>query len=470
MTRRVIGMVAGVCLAAMAPVQAVAETLASALSNAYITSGLLDQNRAVLRAADEDAAQSMAALRPVLNWQSDFTRTFGSGNTVSTTTGENYWYDATEFTGSISLVATQILYQGGSRLLQREAARESVLATRSALVSIEQQVLYNAVSAFMEVRRAEETVEISRNNVRVLDEEVRAANDRFEVGEVTRTDVAAAEAQLAAARGNLTSAEGSLAINRETYKSVVGRYPDRLVQPGALPRLPGSVAEAKALAVRTHPDIVQLRHAVAASDLAVKISQAQTSPTISLQGSLGIEETWEAEDATHVGTITLGMSGPIYQGGAIASQVRQAMANRDSSRAQLYTAGRSVEQSVGRAYARLRIAQGSQISAREQVRAAQVAFNGIREEATLGARTTLDVLDAEQTLLDARATLISSQVDETIAAYLVLSSVGQLTADMLGLDVPKYDPEAYYKAVESAPIRSRQGDDLDRVLRALGKK
>lgn len=469
MARRHIGMVAGMCLAAISPVMAGAETLASALSSAYITSGLLDQNRAVLRAADEDAAQAVAALRPVLSWQTEVTRRFGTANTQSSLTGAYNWADIASTSATMSLVATQVLYQGGSRVLQREAARESVLATRAALVGVEQQVLLNGVSAFMEVRRAEETVELSRNNVRVLGEEVRAANDRFEVGEVTRTDVAAAQAQLAAARSNLTAAEGTLAVNREIYNSVVGRYPQRLVQPGGLPRLPGAVADAKATALRTHPDVIQLRHAVAASDLSVRIAEAQKSPQVTLQGSYGRTENWESPAANYSGAVTLGMSGPIYQGGAIASQVRQAMANRDATRAQLYTAGRNVEQSVGSAYAQLRIAQASQTSAREQVRAAQVAFDGIREEATLGARTTLDVLDAEQNLLDARASLISAQVDETIAAYAVLASVGQLTADRLALDVPKYDPAAYYKAVESAPLGSRQGDDLDRVLRALGK-
>ncbi len=470
MTRKVIGMMAGVCLAAMAPAQAIAETLASALSSAYVTSGLLDQNRAVLRAADEDVAQAVAALRPVLGWQSELVRSYGSSNSQSVLTGEFAWQNVSATTASLNLVATQVLYQGGARLLQREAAKESVLATRAGLVGIEQQVLLNAVSAFMEVRRAEETVELSRNNVRVLGEEVRAARDRFEVGDLTRTDVAAAEAQAAAARSNLTAAEGTLAVNREVYNAVIGHYPGALVQPSGLPRMPGSVGEAKTLALRTHPDVIQLRHAVAASDLSVRIAEAQKSPQITLQGSYGLTDTWESDSATRCGALTLGMSGPIYQGGAIASGVRQAMANRDASRAQLYTAGRSVEQSVGSAYAQLRIAQASQSSAREQVRAARVAFDGIREEATLGARTTLDVLDAEQTLLDARAALISAQVDETIAAYTVLASVGQLTAERLALDVPRYDPAAYYNAVESAPVRSRQGDDLDRVLRALGKK
>ena len=155
--------------------------------------------------------------------------------------------------------------------------------------------------------------------------------------------------------------------------------------------------------------------------------------------------------------------------GARHGPQRQAIADRDASRAQLYSTGRDVEEAVGSAYAQLRIAQASLVSTQEQVRAARVAFEGVREEATLGARTTLDVLDAEQELLDARAAQISAQVDETIAAYTVLASIGQLTARALGLAVPVYDPAAYYNMVRSAPVKSQQGADLDRVLRALGK-
>ncbi len=314
-----------------------------------------------------------------------------------------------------------------------------------------------------------ETVQLRRNNVRVIGEELRAAEDRFEVGEVTRTDVATAEARLAAARGLLAAAEGQLAVNREIYNAVVGSFPDNPVPPQGLPRIPADVATAKAQALRQHPDIVQLRHVVAGSDIAIAIAKAQMKPTVNLEGRWGMSGTFDSRDASQGGSVTLGLSGPIYQGGGLSSGVRQAMANRDSARAQLYTAGQQIEQSVGSAYAQLRIAQASIVSTQEQVRAARVAFEGIREEATLGARTTLDVLDAEQELLDALAAQISAEVDQTLAAYAVLASIGELTAERLALDVPRYDPAAYYDLVKTAPVSSRQGEELDRVLRALGK-
>ncbi|MBY6002693.1 TolC family outer membrane protein [Salipiger bermudensis] len=464
--RSVRGVLTGLCLALAGAVPASAETLASALSRAYITSGLLDQNRAVLRAADEDVAQAVAALRPVIGWTGSVTRSFGAQNAASTA---GVWVDFASTTASANLVATLVLYAGGARVLGLDAAREAVLATRAGLVGVEQQVLYNGVSAFMEVRRSLETVQLRRNNVRVIGEELRAAEDRFEVGEVTRTDVATAEARLAAARGLLAAAEGQLAVNREIYNAVVGSFPDNPVPPQGLPRIPADVATAKAQALRQHPDIVQLRHVVAGSDIAIAIAKAQMKPTVNLEGRWGMSGTFDSRDASQGGSVTLGLSGPIYQGGGLSSGVRQAMANRDSARAQLYTAGQQIEQSVGSAYAQLRIAQASIVSTQEQVRAARVAFEGIREEATLGARTTLDVLDAEQELLDALAAQISAEVDQTLAAYAVLASIGELTAERLALDVPRYDPAAYYDLVKTAPASSRQGEELDRVLRALGK-
>ncbi len=466
--RTMFGMFAGAVLAVAGAMPAAADTLAGALSNAYINSGLLDQNRAVLRAADEDVAQAIASLRPVLSWSGEVTRQFGSSRNQGLA-GDWNWTASTSNDVTASLIASWTIYQGGSRVKQFYAAREAVLATRASLVSVEQQVLYDAVSAFMEVSRAMEIVQLRQNNVRVIGEEVRAARDRFEVGEVTRTDVAAAEAALAEARSNLAAAQGQLEINREIYKAAIGNFPDGIVTPAGLPGLPDSVSAAKTRALQVHPDIIQLRHAVAANDIGVEIAEAQMKPTVQLRGTYGVSETFDSRAASRGGSVGINLSGPIYQGGALASQVRQAMADRDAARAQLYTASKRVEQSVGSSYAQLRIAQASLRSYREQVRAARVAFDGIREEATLGARTTLDVLDAEQDLLDARAALISAQVDQTIAAYAVLASVGQLTAEALNLAVPRYDPAEYYNLVKTAPSTSEQGADLDRVLRALGK-
>lgn len=452
-----------------------AETLAEALTAAYMNSGLIEQNRATLRAADEDVAQAIAQLRPVLRWTADVRRQYGVAGQFQTnvltgvrTFSESGFYSQT---ASIDLIAEIVLYRGGRNKLAIEAAKEQVLATRAELVAIEQQVLFRAVAAFMNIRRYTQTVSLRENNVRVINQEVRAARDRFEVGEVTRTDVALAEARLAQARAALAAAQGDLLVAGEEYLAAVGEKPRNLINPRALPKIPSSVAEAKAQALRRHPELIAAQHAVTATEIAIQIAEGAKKPTVTLQGSYGVDRSLDNREYSRGGAITLGASGPIYSGGALDSAVRQSIASRDAARGRLHTALAGIELNVGEAYAALRVAQANRTSFEEQVRAATVAFQGVREEAKLGARTTLDVLDAEQELLDARASLVSAQVNESIAAYQVLASLGLLTAEALHLDVPQFDPSAYYNLVKGAPMkRSKQGAELDRVLKALGKE
>ncbi|MGJ8604343.1 MAG: TolC family outer membrane protein [Marivita sp.] len=453
-------------LAVSAPM-AKAETLADAMIGAYNTSGLLEQNRAVLRAADEDVAQSMAALRPVISWSADATRQFGTTRSASTA---NTIVDTVSNTVSASLNAELTLFDNGQSKLSIGTAKEAVLGTRQQLVSVEQQVLLSAVEAFLEVRRAIENVALRENNVRLIAQELRAAQERFEVGEVTRTDTSLAEARLAAARSQLAAAEGALTVAREQYLAVVGRLPGALEPVRSLPDLPASVDAAKSIAVRNHPQVKSVQHQVAAAELNILRAEAAMKPSVRLAGRLSLTEGADTDRFTRGGTIGVEVGGPIYQGGRLTSLVRQAMANRDSSRGQLHQVVDQVSQNVGNAYAQLRIAQASLESSDRQVRAATVAFRGVREEAALGARTTLDVLNAEQELLNARSARISAEVDESIAAYRVLSTLGRLTATDLRLNVQQYDPVSYYNLVKDGPAqKSKQGQQLDRVLESLGK-
>ena len=449
-------------------------TLAEALANAYVESGLIEQNRAVLRAADEDVAQAVAALRPVVSWSSNIRRSFGTtgADQTSPLTGQTSFVErsSVDQTTGISLAAELVLYDAGNRRLNIDLSKESVLATRADLVSVEQQVLLRAVQAFMEVRRALDQVELRQNNTRVITQELRAARERFEVGEVTRTDVALAEARLSGTRSALAAAQGQLEQARAEYEAAVGDPPGGLVAPQGLPSIPPSIEQAQRIALANHPDLEAVQHNVTAAELGVMIAETASKPRVSLRGEYGITENFDNDDYSRSGTITLGASGPIYQGGALPSQVRRARAQRDQARAGLINTSRAIEQRVTNAYASLRVARASIQATRDQVRAASVAFDGVREEATLGQRTTLDVLDAEQELLDARNTLISAQVDETIAAYAVLSAIGELTARSLQLNVPIYDPSAYYSLVKDAPAGlSSQGRELDRVLEAIGR-
>lgn len=444
-----------------------AETLADAMIGAYNTSGLLEQNRAVLRAADEDVAQAMSSLRPVISWSADATRQFGTTRSASTA---NNIVPTVSNTISASLIAELTVFDNGQSKLAIETAKEAVLGTRQQLVSVEQQVLLSAVEAYLEVRRAIENVALRENNVRLIAQELRAAQERFEVGEVTRTDTSLAEARLAAARSQLAAAQGALTVAREQYLAVVGRLPGQLDPLRTLPDLPGSVDAAKGIALRNHPQVKSVQHQVAAAELSILRAEAAMKPSVRLSGRLSVTEGIDTERFTRGGSIGIEAGGPIYQGGRLTSLVRQSMANRDSARGQLHQVIDQIAQNVGNAYAQLRIAQASLESTDRQVRAASVAFEGIREEAALGARTTLDVLNAEQELLNARSARISAEVDQGIAAYRVLSTMGRLTVTDLRLNVQQYDPVTYYNLVKDGPTqKSQQGQQLDRVLKSLGK-
>lgn len=432
-----------------------AETLTDTLIKAYKHSGLLDQNRAVLRAADEDVAQAVATLRPVINYFATATR---SSATVPSGRKNGH------LTGNLGISASLLLYDGGGSKLAIEGKKETVLATRQGLINVEQSVLLRAVAAYMNVRRDNEFVGLRRNNVRVISEQLRAAKDRFEVGEVTRTDVSLAESRLALARANKAVADGNLARSREEYRAATGSYPKSLRSPPKAPATARSLEAARSVAYTTHPAMKKIQHEIAAAEIGVLQAEAVMRPKLSAVGRMSVDH--NGDDVSSLG---VELSGPIYQGGKLSSVFRQAMAGRDSTRAGLHITRHEVAQAVGNAWATLAVSRATLEASNRQIAAARVAFRGVKEEATLGARTTLDVLDAEQELLDAQANRISSVTDQYVATYTLLSAMGLLTVEHLNLGVRTYDPTAYYNAVRKAPAHSTQGKSLDRVLRALGK-
>ncbi|WP_372840003.1 TolC family outer membrane protein [Phaeovulum sp.] len=430
-----------------------AQSLADAMVAAYRNSNLLEQNRATLRAADEDVAQAVASLRPVISWSAST-----SYNSTATNTTTNL----------LALSASLTLYDFGRSRIGIEYAKEAVLATRQALVAVEQDVLLSAVSAYTGVKSATETVAISRNSVRVIGESLRAANDRFAVGEVTRTDVALAEARLAAARAALTAAEGQLASARESYRVVTGSYPVSINGLPPAPALPKSLAEATATAQRLHPSILQAQHQVTVAELAVQAAAAERLPTIKGTASASAYD-YSVSDNTQPLGLSLTMSQTLYAGGTRSSAHRQALANRDRVTAALLQTTRIIAQNVAVSWANIEVAKAQIISLDQQIAAATIAYEGVKEEATLGARTTLEVLDAEQELLTAQADKITAEANYQVSLYSLLSSMGLLTVERLNLGIPTYDPAAYYNAVQNAPHTSVQGESLDRVLRAIGK-
>lgn len=459
---RAFAVTAGLAISVMPGRPAWADNITDAFIGAYNTSGLLEQNRALLRAADEDVAIALAALRPIINWtvqvSQDYTRS-RTNNVVTTTEPSRF------FTG---LGLTQLLYDGGASVLGKQSAQETVLSTRQTLIDIEQQVLIRAVNAYLGVLLQEETVAIRQNNVDVSAEELRASNDRFEVGEVTRTDVALSEAQLASSQADLAVARGELSIAQAEYVNAVGKAPGRTAGQPTLPNLPRSEAEAISLAQRNHPAILAAQHQVRAFDLIVQQQRANLGPNVSLNADAGVRESYDNNDYVNDATVSLDFTQPIYAGGRLAANVRRAMANRDASRANLLNVQKNIIQGVTDRYAAFQAASASLRASTERVRASRVAFDGIREEATLGARTTLDVLNAQQDLLDAQLAEVASRTERSRAAFQLLQAQGLLTAERLGLAVQIYDPTLYYNLVKKAPARvSKQSKDLDRVLKAL---
>ena len=445
---------------ALSPMALSAESLGDALASAYKSSGLLEQNRANLRATDEGVADAVANMRP----------------TIGYSTSANYSSATKKWAKSLQFSASMALFTFGRNKLSVDVAKETVLATRASLVSIEQDVLSGAVTAYMTVRANDAQANLRANSVRLMQQNLRAAQDRFEVGEITRTEVSQVEAQLATARAQLAAAQGQVSAAREGYKVAVGNYPSKLSSPPAVKVPAKSVEEAVRIATRGHPSIKALQHRIAASDIAVEIAERGLFPTVSARASRGQStENWTSSAIDPDGfTNTLGVeaAGTIYAGGKGSAAIRRAMATRDGERATLHSTTRQIEQGVRTAWSMLSVFDASSRANAASVKAQRVAYQGVKEEAELGASTTLDVLRAEQDLLDAQVSAIQARIDQEAGVYTLLNAMGLMTVDHLKLNVPVYDPAAYYNAVKNAPTRhiSAEGDKLDRVLEALGRK
>ena len=438
-----------------------ADTLSNALVDAYDSSPILEQQRALLRVEDEDVAVAISALRPTIDFQAEI-----STNSDSTP------FSSTNVTSSstLSLVLNWVLLDAGQRQLRIAAAKESVLGARFSLIQFEQNVLLGAATAYLNLRLAIRIVEVRQSNIRLLTQQLEAARDRFEVGEVTRTDVAIAQSRLATARSALAAAIGQVDIEREGFRLAIGRLPDTVLQPPPpMPALPPTVDQAQQLALQVHPLITAGQHNITALTFLADAALADRLPSLSVTGSAS--RTKPDSDQASLG---LTANVPVYTGGRLPALRRQAVNQAQAARGDLGQTSREIVEGVGRAWAGLEIAKAQITASRQGVTSAQLAFEGFREEALLGARTTLDVLDSEQELLDARTALLEAEVQAQLAVYNVLASIGLMTTEHLGLAVERYDPTEYYNAVSNAPFDPNQrpstrGNRLDRVLERFGR-
>lgn len=432
----------------MSPGLAGAESFADALVNAYRTSPELSAERANVRVAGENAVQARSAGRINVAGQIDLD--------FQTTSNDNF-----NLPVALNLDIIQPLYTGGQVANSTIAAERRITEAEAFLEDVEQEVLFAAAVAFLNVQAEEALVRSARNNVRVLTEQLEAAQERFEVGEVTRTDVEQARARRAASESSLAAAIGALENARDDYRRAVGRNAGDLDPPPPIPDLPNSEEEAVVIAMQNDPDILAARLEREAAGFDVKAAIGALLPQVSLEGRLSQTNTLDdGLEGFRGASIGLGITIPFYSGGENYSLVREAQALVDNAEADIGTQLRVVRESVGEAWSNLRVAKAQIQAGQLEVRAAQLAFEGVQEEAKVGARTTLDVLDAEQEVLDARDGLIDAQRDELISAYQLLEAMGLMTVEHLGLDVgPEDGTSAYYESVRNRNFGYDQTDD-----------
>ena len=440
------------------PAHAQPKTLQDALSAAYNNNPTLQTSRASLRATDEGVPQALAGWRPTVVIASgvgygagDITQTRTSVNsltglpttsTTSTTSRNNREFNTNQIT------LTQPVYRGGATRAGTNQADNRVFAQRGRLIATEQTVFTNVINAYVNVIQTQQVLQLNINNEQVLARQLQATNDRFRVGEITRTDVAQAEAALAGARATRQTAEGNLQTARGTYRQFVGELPEQLIEPQPLKLPVRSQAEAVQLASQNNPNVIAALFDDAAARDNIDLQFSALMPQLSVQALAARTDGQQiAGQSTNAATVVLNASIPLYQGGAEYSRVRQARQQQQQSRKVVDDIRRQVIQQATQAWETLTSSRATIESTRSQIRANQIALEGVQREAIVGSRTTLDVLNAEQALLNSRVTLVQNLAAYINASYSVAAAIGRLTARDLSLKVPIYDETAYYNAV-----------------------
>ncbi|HYE51567.1 MAG TPA: TolC family outer membrane protein [Azospirillaceae bacterium] len=422
----------------LSPAQA--QSLQEALAQAYTSNPTLEAERAQLRATDELVPQARANYLPQVTASGDIARQRTETNSqVAAITPK-----------SVDLSVSQPIYRGGRTTAQVDQAEAAVRAQRAALTATEQLVLLNAATAYFDVVRDQAVLDLNVNNEQVLRRQLEAAQDRFRVGEITRTDVSQSESRLSRANADRILSEGLLNASRAVFARLVGVVPGKLQQPAPVLSLPTSLEETIALAEKNNPSVIAANYNLEGAQSAVDNAFGEMLPSVALSGQVGRDWDTLARDSTrNTATIGARLTVPLYQGGGTSARVREAKQTASQRRMQVDEAVRQARETAIRSWEALVTARASIKSRNDQVNSANIALEGVRQEATVGSRTVLDVLDAEQELLDARVQLVRAQRDELVAAFQVLSAVGQLTAPQLGLPVQVYDQEAHYKEVRN---------------------
>jgi len=451
---RPLALACGAALAALAG-GGRAETLGDAIALAYQSNPTLQAQRATQRALDETYVQARAGYEPTLGAQASITSDDNNETSAQTS------FPGRSQTSQGALTITQPIYTGGLVSSQVNAAGNYVLAGRETLRQTEQTVLQNVIQVYINVRRDQESLAIAEENLTVLSRQLDESRARFDVGEITRTDVAETEARVAGGKAQLSTAQAQLAISRAGYASIVGQNPGDLAPEPSLGKLlPATVDQAFDMAEGNNPQIRGADYTERGSAAKVAAAKAQTRPTLSLKGSLGLGSVGFAgggfaqpsslatfgRDASATAVLNV----PLFTGGMTSSQIRQAAENNNVDRIGIEAARRQVLLAVSQAWNQLLGARANLKANEEQVRAANIAFEGTREEAQVGLRTTLDVLITEQDLSNAQLALVTARHDEYAAGAAVLAAMGLLTARNLAIGTAIYDPKVNFDRVKGA--------------------
>jgi outer membrane protein len=429
-------------LALSLPYGAWADSFTDALEATYKNNPTIKAERERQKATDEDVAQALSGFRPTAS------ANYSKGRQRTAFGGGGWTYGSTE---GKSLRVEQPLFKGGGTLSSYNSAKQRVRSGAFRLSGVEQQVMLNAITSYMDVVRATSILELSRNNEEVLSKQLGAARERFDVGEVTRTDVAQSEARLSNARTQVIAAEGQLISAIAAFDRTVGYKPEGLlVQPSDFPQLPATLEEALAQADQANPELMEAVHAAKSSHYDVWTNKSALLPKVSLVGSMSRQEGAGVLGTSKFDQDSIGVevSIPLYQSGAEYSRVREA---KNIERQRNYTVQdtrQTTEQSVTHAWEQLETAISTIKTRDEQINAAEIALDGVRQEQEYGARTVLDVLDAEQELFVAKTNLVQAQRDRVVAAYNLLLTLGKLTPANLQLAVQQYDPQEHYDDVK----------------------
>jgi outer membrane protein len=445
----------GLGLVAMAS-PAMAQTLNESLAAAYANNPTLQAERANLRSVDENVPQALAGWRPTVTVGASAGYTQGNqtvgltdqfGQSSNQTSGQN------RALASVQAQITENVYNGGKTRAQTAQAKDRVRAERANLINIEQQVFTSAVSAYVTVIENQQLLALAVNNAQVLKEQLKATEDRFSVGEITRTDVAQSESALAQAEAEVQTAQGNLQTARATFQSVIGFMPGKLVPPQPLAVPVDNRNEAAVAAERDNPAVVQAQFTQAAQSDAVDIAWSALLPTLQVQGEAFQQDNQQERNFQSTGAEVLAtISIPIYQGGAEYAAIRQAVQNRENARQQVDVQRRTAVQTATQNWETLVATRATISSTRAEIAANQIALDGTEREAIVGSRTTLDVLNAQQLLLQSEVTLVQNLAGLVTASYNLAAAIGRFTARDINLHVPLYDDNAYFRSIKDAWI------------------